>query len=187
MNCGEARETIQDRLDGPVEAGRDRRLRQHLEGCGSCREYRRSMDEVRQALRDLPRQRFPDDALEQVWDATIRERPQAVGAPRWWVPDWRAAVAAGVLLAALAGFWVGRGRVAPTGADTPLVAAEPTREELARAEAEIRLVLGRTAAALRQAEQAVVRDVLRGEVSPALRKVPIRWPAEPDRGWRNGT
>ena len=97
-------------------------------------------------------------------------------------------MAAGVVLAALAGFWIGRGRIEPGATDLPVAAAEPTPEELQRAEAEIRLVLNRTAAALRQAERAAVRDVLGGEVSPALRKVPIRWPdTAAQQDWRNGT
>ena len=52
---------------------------------------------------------------------------------------------------------------------------EPTAEEVARAAEETRMVLGLTARALRDARQVAVKDVLADEVSPALRKVPIRW------------
>jgi hypothetical protein len=68
------------------------------------------------------------------------------------------------------GAWLGR---EPEGLPR---AAAPSAERLARAEREIRLVLGRTAGALRRAEQAAVREVLAGQVAPALRRIPIRLP-----------
>ena len=52
---------------------------------------------------------------------------------------------------------------------------------MARAIEEIRMVLGLTARALRDARQAAVEDVLADEVSPALRRVPIRWPGESEK------
>jgi hypothetical protein len=54
---------------------------------------------------------------------------------------------------------------------------EPTEAELAQAAEEARMVFTLTAQALRKAERTATRDVLAGEVSGALRRVPIRWPS----------
>ncbi len=167
FGCPEAREAIQVALDADMmEAGQRQRLEAHLAKCAGCREHESQMRTIQHALRSLSSPGLSDAALREVWDRTTRadETP----AQRSWGPGWRnlAAIAAGVLFVAVIGIlqWDGR------------VPGEPTDEELRRAAAEARVVLGLTSRALRKTEQAAFRDVLADEVSGALQRVPIEWP-----------
>ena len=185
--CREARATIQDRLDGPVEAARARNLETHLTGCAGCREFADGLAVVREGLQAIPLLRFPDDALEEVWDRTVRVE-RARFDPRSWGLDWRAAVAAAVVVAAVAGMWLGGDRSSEGTGPVVAMADAPSPDEIARVEQEIRLVLNLTAYALHRTEQATIQGVLAGEVVPALRRIPIRFP-ETTRapGRRDGT
>jgi len=169
------RKTIQEWMDGPVDARDARALEAHLAECESCREYRDEMLAMREALRSMPPHRFPDDALEQVWDRTVRSA-SARSRPRRWRLDWRPLAAAAVVTLALATVWLVGGR-----------RPEPqySQAEIAQAAAELRLVLGHTARTMRQAEAAAIGDVLVNEVAPALERIPIR--LGPTRDRRSGT
>ena len=166
MSCETARELIHRVLDGgPMDAVRREELDEHLEACADCRRAREELGAVQSALRGLPVRPLPDAALREVWERTTRRSPeQPVARSRRWL-DWRPAAAAAVLALALYAAWNAGG-----------VREEPTAEEVARAAEQTRMVLGLTARALRDAKQAAVKDVLADEVSPALRRVPIRWP-----------
>jgi len=168
MTCDEARERIHRLLDGELmDAVRRQDLEDHLESCAGCRRARTEFGSVQSALRELPQVPLPDEALREVWEQTSRSRTaRPVARGRGWL-DWRPAAAAAALALALWAAW-----------DLGHLRTEPTPQEVARAAEETRMVLGLTARALRDARQAVVRDVLADEVSPALRKVPIRWPRE---------
>jgi len=168
MSCEDARERIHRLLDGELmDAVRRQELDDHLDSCADCRRARAELGSMQSALRTLPEIPFPDAALRDVWARTSRGRAArpAVRARGWL--DWRPAAAAAALALALWAAW-----------DFGRVRTEPTPEEVARAAEETRMVLGLTARALREARQAVVQDVLAEEVSPALRRVPIRWPGE---------
>jgi anti-sigma factor RsiW len=169
MSCDTARELIHRLLDGELmDAVRREELEEHLDSCADCRRAREELGALQSALRALPQQQFPDAALGEVWERTTRRSPGRSARRSRWL-DWRPAAAAAVLALALYAAW-----------NTGGVRSEPTAEEVARAAEETRMVLGLTARALRDARQAAVKDVLADEVSPALRKVPIRWPGERD-------
>jgi len=166
--CERARRALQDGLDGPLPTGEREVLDGHLEGCGECREYRDDLLAVREGLQALPDVPLPDDALEEVWSRTLATgAPPARSRKRW---GW-AAVAAALLVAALV--WV----LNPIQWTEPA----PTEEELGRAADQTRLVLALTAQALQRTEDAAVRGVLAGEVSPALHRIPLNWPEGPTR------
>lgn len=177
--CDAMRNTIQEGLDGPVDVSDVRALEAHLAECESCREYRDGMFAVRQALRSIPLHHFPDDALEQVWERTVRTAPaktgrQALARPVWRVA-WRPLAAAAAVALALTGIWLVGGR-----------RPEYSEAEIAQAAAELRLVLDRTARSMRHAETAAIGGVLANEVAPALERIPIHLgPSTRDR--RSGT
>ena len=182
--CEKARQAIQERLDGPIAAEALEELHAHLAGCSACREVEAGLLAVQQALGSLPELSFPDEALEQVWDRTVRSEPPATRPASWWT-DWRALAAAAVVAAALLGLWaLGRHRLTPSG---PIEVArhEYSEQEIEAAAAEAHMVLSLTVSALRRSRHVAVRDVLAGEVSPALRRIPVRLPgsegAEPRR------
>jgi hypothetical protein len=163
LGCTEAREAIHVSLDTDLmDAGLKRHLEVHVSSCTSCRAFASEMRAIQNGLRNLGELRMPDDALEDVWDRTTRLQRAPARA-------WRRnlAAAAAVVVIVLAGLWLRNGS-APTG---------PTDAELEQAAQEARMVLELTSRALRRTEQAAVRDVLTDEVSQALRRVPIQWPA----------
>ena len=158
--CSEIRPWVQDRLDGPVAVERAQAIDAHLGTCRACRDYDAELRAVVAALRDLPATPFPDAALEEVWRRTSRA-PRRSPAIRL---DWRVAVAAAIVTAALLPSLF---RPIRTG---------PSPVEIARARGEARLVLGLAGQAIRSTERA--RDhVLNEEISRAFRQVPIRRPA----------
>ncbi len=172
--CEAMRKTIQDGQDGPLSTEDVRALEVHLAGCADCRDYERGIEMVREALRVMPLHRFPDEALERVWDRTVRAEVEARRRFGW--VDWRPLAAAAVLAAALFGIWLLGDRatsrheiVADNGPGRETYSAQ----EIERARAELELVLGVTAQTVRQAEAAAVGGVLANEVSPALSRIPV--------------
>jgi predicted anti-sigma-YlaC factor YlaD len=162
------RDAIHATLDADlIEAGVPARLSAHVDGCASCREFAAEMRAIQRALRALPAEQLPDAALEEVWRRTVRRRA-------WTRPRVLAASAAAIVVIALAGLRLGP-EPAPAG---------PSEEELQHASREARMVLRLASGALRRTEQAAFKTVLAGEVSSALRRVPIRWPDREDAGRR---
>lgn len=173
VSCETARELIHRLLDGELmDVVRRQELEDHLDSCADCSSAQEELGAVQSALGALPELPLPDAALEEVWQRTTRRgSARRPGPARRWL-DWRPAAAAAALALALYAAWSVDG-----------VRTEPTPEEVARAVEETRMVLGLTARALRDARQSAataVREVLADEVSPALRRVPIRWPGETD-------
>lgn len=164
--CETIQERIQDRMDGPVPAEVAQEIELHLTTCRECREFQGGLLRVRAELQALPEVPFPDDALEDVWRKTVANRvaPQR-RAGAWW-------------LAAAAAIFVVAVLVRLAGPADPA----PTRAEMARAERDTRIALGAVARALRTTERTTVHRVLAHEVSPVLRRIPVRWPkaADPD-------
>jgi anti-sigma factor RsiW len=172
-DCSEAREAIHASLDADLmDAVQRRDLEAHLARCAPCREHAAELRRVQDALRSLPELELPEEALERVWQRTTRSS-RLPFRPR--LRDLVASAAA-VLLVAVVGLWLYEGS-APPG---------PTDAELERAAREARLVLGVASRALQRSEEVAIRDVLAEEVSPALRRAPIRWP-EPSAGERRGS
>jgi len=170
--CAASRETLQDLLDGPVEAARRTSLDAHLAACGECREVRDGLEAVRAGLRSLPVTPFPDSALRQVWDRTVNAKREESFAPPWR-PRFvaAAALAASVALVALIVSW-SRG-LPPDAGPAP---GRLHAEQVERVRREARQVLEVTAAALKRSEHAAFERVLEGEVSPAIRRIGIQWP-----------
>ena len=162
--CRDARHTVQRQLDGDLmDAVVRLALDRHLEECAACREYRRELQEVQETLRAVPALSMPDEALDEVFQQTSRAPDRLGSRLERWGLDWRAAAAALVLGVGIWGLWPAGG----TGF---------TDEELQQAALEARLALKLTARTLNGAEATAVRAVLAGEVSPALDRLPIRFP-----------
>ena len=173
--CRWWQQAIQIRLDGEIDDERSLALDTHLDRCAACRAYEAGLVETLDALGDLPMMELPDEDLEAVLNRTVRAESR---------PWFRySAVAAGLVLVLLAGwFWLS----SPGSQDVPVIAdagseipEEMTAEEAA---AEARMVLAVLASALRKSEEAALVGVLAGEVSPALRKIPVTLPGKPSPG-----
>lgn len=168
-NCEQAMERIHQLLDGDLMDAADRReLELHIEGCAACRQASEELRSIQRSLQSLDVASFSDAALETVWARTTRQQ----GGRR--IHDWGGLAAAAMLAFALLGVWeVGGPRE-----------AHPTQAELDAATEQARMVLNLTARALRKTERAAVDRVLAGEVSPALKSVPIQWPGTSTTGRR---
>jgi anti-sigma factor RsiW len=177
LSCESARGLIHRLLDGELmDVVRREELEDHLASCTACREARQELGAVQDALRDLPEFPMPDMALQEVWKRTTRSGPATESGRGKARSYWRPAVAAAALALALWAAW-----------SAGEVRSKPTPAEVARAAEETRMVLGLTARALRDAQQAAVKEVLVDEVSPALRRVPIRWPGATNKKRRAST
>lgn len=160
--CAEIREAIHSRFDVGDGASPESRLADHLATCTACREFEADLRVIRRGLASTPELELPDAVLREVWARTIdAERRPTPG----FGFRWRAlAAAAALVLLAIVGVW-------RLGIPEP----EPSPQQIAEAKRQTRLVLQLTTDALRRTERASVRGVLGEEVSPALRRVPIRW------------
>ncbi len=163
-DCRKIQDAIQDGMDGPLAADRREAIDAHLRRCGDCRSYEEGLDAVRRALAALPHVPFPADALPSVWERTIRSRTGGRDR-RSSRLDWRIALAAAAAVTVL--FLPALFRPVPGPYGTA---------EIARADRDARRVLVLASQTLRRTEQAAVKQVLTGEVAPAMRRIPIRWP-----------
>jgi hypothetical protein len=187
FDCRRARDAVHAILDGEtLDGARQEWLGVHLRECAGCREFDAEMRALQGALRELPGARFPEAALDDVWERTLRSDPARRSSSRWRL-DWRSCAAAAVLTAAAFGLWHWQRSGAP---DEPrqsvgLIVIDPERlrndpEYARRITEETRRVLGLTSDALRRTERTAVREILGNEVGRALEKVPLSWPAQPD-------
>lgn len=154
--CDVGRERVHALFDGDTETPVPENLRSHFSTCAGCRELYEELAIVRAVLRARPHDAMPDDALEAVWERTVR-------APRrGWLDGRRRAAVAAVLVTgvSLSTLWLLRGPAAPSG---------PTTAEIARAEAQADLVFAYTARALAATRHAAARSVVGSKVSPAVR------------------
>lgn len=174
LDCARARRALDDRLDGPLDPARESELALHLARCAACREHEAGLLLVRRALRSLPHEPLPDEDLAAIWSRTIESPDAGAGRSTGWEAILAAALVAGLAFALIR---VGSGPQA-TG---------PSRAEIARAANDARLVLGLTARAMQRSEHAAARQVLAGEVKPALDRIPIRWSEDGSETRRSGT
>jgi len=184
MSCPEIRETIHEHLDGPIARDRQQEIGTHLALCAACRDFQQGLLALGDALRSAPVFPLPEDVLEDVWDRTVRARSEHP-AGRTRRLQWWAAAAAAVLMLAFLPAVVRLARMTSEQgrADErihPMAVLDPSDPAaLARAGHEARMVLAVTARALRRTERAAYDRVLVGHVSPAVRRIPIRWPEAP--------
>jgi len=157
-------------LDGDMmEAGERQELDRHLEGCPACAEAQAELRTIQVALNELPCPEMPEDVFEEVLQRTSR-RPDHTSRFRRWGLDWRAAAAAAAIAVLAWTFW-------------PIGTQQPTDEEIERAAREARFVLGLAGNALDRTGKAA-EEVLAGEVSSALQRMPIRLPSSAKPGQR---
>ncbi len=165
MSCEQARESIQDLIDEgdtitETASGTSVALEAHLETCSECRVFQEEMSKLHRGLTDLPELEFPEAALEEVWDQTVRKHTAAKF-------DWRwLAVAAAILVVVFAGRFF----------DPQETGSEYSTAEVAQATVEARAALGLVRDALQRSEQAAIERVFGGEVTPALEKITIGMP-----------
>jgi anti-sigma factor RsiW len=173
LDCARSRRDLDERMDGPLDVVREAELAAHLARCAACREHESGLLLVRRALRSLPRATFPATDLAAVWARTVERGERSGRAPEW------GAVAAAALVAGLTflALRIGSGPIR-TG---------PSQAEIAQAASDARLVLALTSQAMRRSELAAAREVLAGEVKPALDRIPIRWSEEEPETRRTGT
>jgi len=161
--CAAARRAVHVSLDAELmDAGLRRMLDEHLERCAACRDFAAEMRTIQDGLRSLPEIPLSGDALEHVWERTVRSRRSPLR-PRLWMP----AAAAALVIVALAGMWLRNGS-APPG---------PTDAEIAQAAHQARMVFGITSRVLHRTEHAAFDEVLSDDVSGALRRMPVQWGA----------
>jgi predicted anti-sigma-YlaC factor YlaD len=158
MTCETTRQAIHEAFDEDRGDALSHELRAHLASCPACRELATDLSTLRFALRALPREPLPPEALDGVWRRTVRANG-AAHRPAWG--GWRAAAAAVVVTALGAGtlYLVSK----------PAVPKGPTATDLAVAEAQAEMVFGYTARALAATRNAAAHDVIEVKVSPAVR------------------
>jgi anti-sigma factor RsiW len=177
IDCARAMDAVHRRLDGDVpDTSSGEWLDRHLAGCEACRRAETELRQIQSVLRSMEPEAFPDVALERVWQETTRS-PAPSHRPTRRV----LAIAAAAVLAALSiGLWFALEREPATVQRAAAAETAPSDRELDRAAREARLVLGLTASALRRTERVAVRRVLGESVSPAIDRIPIRWPESSD-------
>jgi anti-sigma factor RsiW len=162
LSCAEARERLDDHLDGFLAEGMGRRLERHLAGCPGCAAELRLAREVLRALRALPELDCPPGVLDQV----ARQSSLAlVGPPAAAVPrrgrhgDRRRflAAAAALMVLTLAAVLAG-------GSGAP----RPSSADVARGEAQARFALAYVARVSERSAWRVRRQVLARRVVAPL-------------------
>ena len=152
--CDVGRERVHELFDGDAEVQVPENLRSHFATCAGCQELFEELTIVRAALRARPHDAMPDDALENVWERTVR-------APRrGWLDGRRRAAVAAVLVTgvSLSTLWLLR--PAPAG---------PTPAQIAQAEAQADVVFAYAARAIQATRTATTHKVVGSKISPAVR------------------
>jgi anti-sigma factor RsiW len=161
LSCAEARERLDDHLDGFLAEGMRRRLERHLAVCPGCAAELRLAQEVLRALRALPELDCPPGVLDQVarQASLTLVGPPAATVRRRGHGDRRRflAAAAALLLLTLAAVLAGSG--APP---------RPSVAEVARGEAQARFALAYVARVSERAAWRVRRQVLARRVVAPL-------------------
>lgn len=124
MDCPEARELLNEELDGRLAPDAAARLAAHVAGCSACAQERRDLASLRATFRAMPRAPAPAGFKDGVMGALPRGRVRTF--PR--VAGWIAAVAAVVVLSVTV---LRSGRDA---AERDVASATPAKSRVARKE-----------------------------------------------------
>lgn len=95
--------TINDYVDGTLDAGEREATARHLDGCAPCRQLADDLDAVRRAATALGPRVPPADGWARVERAILEERNTATRGATTKVRYWLMAAAASVLLATVVG------------------------------------------------------------------------------------
>lgn len=176
-------ELMHRKLDGEDLSGEEQiRLRMGLAGSSEAREILDGLSHVQRELQHLPKGSFPDSALEQILARTSRSRvapgrSRAAFGSRFGSHGLRwASLAAAVALLAVA-LWSIRAPQPEPAVATQSDADAQAEAQAEEALAELQTVFRLTSNAIDRSTAAALGDVVREEVSPALRKIPVRFPA----------
>jgi anti-sigma factor (TIGR02949 family) len=118
MKCESASPLLESYLDGELDRAAVDELESHLAGCPACRAQLGQLEELRGALRALPRQRAPAELrarLMALHELPARESPRVAPGGAWW--KLAAAVLSGVAIGLSIGAGVLRGDGANHGAN----------------------------------------------------------------------
>lgn len=175
LTCRRTEVLLEAYLDGELRSARRAALEKHLAGCFACSQEMEHARRVRTSLRDLP-PRFCDDAVMQRVLDRVRAEPRVAASEgaraRWnrWVargfaPGWPQAAAAAALVIVLA---LGvRQLVLRTPEEQTFTAAD-----VARAEMQVKWVLGHLGGISEQTARVVRDDVFEaGVAQPTARAV----------------
>ncbi len=130
MDCHRAEELLSDHLEGTLNDVLRPELEAHLGACPACAELRRAIAEVVEALREFPALEPAADLAERAATRALATRraervrpfvsPRAVH-PRFFVPSWIQAAAAGFVLVLSGTLLLLAGPAGPSRAATRLV------------------------------------------------------------------
>jgi anti-sigma factor RsiW len=106
MECHRARELIQERLEGGLEAGPQRELGEHLAGCTGCRAFGKGVEALDTALKRQPLEDAPEGFAARVAAAASRDRMKVLTYERRNLRIAAACIAAAMVIAAFLPFFV---------------------------------------------------------------------------------
>jgi len=82
MNCDYARELIQEKLGGGLDAGLQHELKKHLVDCHACRDYEKKLETLDLMLSREPMDKAPEGFAERVAKAVLEKRRKALASER---------------------------------------------------------------------------------------------------------
>jgi len=135
MSCNEFRSSLDELLDGELEAAAERALRDHLAACPACRAEVERGQRLQRQVAALPR---TVDPTRDLWPGVAREigSQRGSGGRSAWSVWLGSAAAAAMLAAVLTGMLAGpRGEGDPTPLPLALAAVDPGAGDLERARA----------------------------------------------------
>ena len=163
MTCPEARERLDDYVDGELGEAAFQEMELHLAGCPACRDEERQLRAVLAHAASLPRERAPSrDLWPEIAARAGRPRVLRFVPRKWGAPALVAAAAAVVAVVSAVSLSRGTG---PTAAPSPLAAgaaipASAGGEGLEEAEAEYERAAAALMAALEQQRAVLSPDTV---------------------------
>ncbi len=106
MECYRAKELIQEKLEGGLDAGLKSELGEHLAVCPACRAFEKSLKVLDTALRSQPFEDAPEGFAARVAAAASRDRMKVITYERRNLRIAAACVAAALIVVALLPFFI---------------------------------------------------------------------------------